>query len=110
MAATRGEAVQGLLRVEWLLLSLGLLIFSSVQIALGPSGAFLAGLSAAAAIYLIRVRADFKLSAQLFAVDFLTVAILASLVEGDGVLWRAPGTLLNLCQFSPIGGVSAVLV
>ena len=110
MAATRGEAVQGLLRVEWLLLSLGLLIFSSVQIALGPSGAFLAGLSAAAAIYLIRVRADFKLSAQLFAVDFLTVAILASLVDGDGVLWRAPNTLLNLCQFSPIGGVSAVLV
>ncbi|MFM8860392.1 MAG: GH36-type glycosyl hydrolase domain-containing protein [Methylocystis sp.] len=91
-------------------MSLGLLIFSSVQIALGPSGAFLAGLSAAAAIYLIRVRADFKLSAQLLAVDFLTVAILASLVDGDGVLWRAPNTLLNLCQFSPIGGVSAVLV
>ena len=110
MAANHGEAAQGLLRVDWLLLSLGLFIFAAIQTAHGPSGAILAGLSAAGAIYLIRFQADLKLSAQLFAVDFVAVALFASLVDGDGILWRAPATLLNLCQFSPIGGVSSLLV
>ena len=110
MAANHGEAAQGLLRVDWLLLSLGLFIIAAIQTAHGPSGAILAGLSAAGAIYLIRFQTDLKLSAQLFAVDFVAVALFASLVDGDGILWRAPATLLNLCQFSPIGGVSSLLV
>lgn len=110
MAVHHGEATRDLLCVEWLLLSLGLLIFALIQTAHGSSGAFLAGLSAAGAVYLIRFHTDFKLSVQIFAVDFVIIALLTSLVDGDGVLWRAPTTLVNVCQFSPIGGVSAVLV
>jgi len=58
MAANHGEAAQGLLRVDWLLLSLGLFIIAAIQTAHGPSGAILAGLSAAGAIYLIRFQAE----------------------------------------------------
>ena len=109
MAATHVDSSQGVLRLDRQFLGLGLLVIALTQTAQGPSGAFLAGVSAAAALYLISFKADVKLSAQLFCIDFIIVALFASLVDSNAILWRAPTTFLNLHQLSPIGGASAVL-
>ncbi|GDX38594.1 hypothetical protein LBMAG20_08090 [Methylocystaceae bacterium] len=109
MAAAHVDSSQGVLRLHRQFLGLGLLVIALTQTAQGPSGAFLAGVSAAAALYLISFKADVKLSAQLFCIDFIIVALFASLIDSNAILWRAPTTFLNLLQLSPIGGASAVL-
>ena len=96
MATIDGEARAGNAKIERLLLGAGLLIGAVVEVyadgALWP----VAGLLAAAAVYLLRPSKARENQAVNSAIDFLAMSGFGLLADHAAVLWRAPETFNEL--------------
>ena len=108
MAAIRSEAGEGGVRIERLLIGLALAGLAAFEAAEGRDHAILAGLTGAAAIYLLRPARDLTRQAAAAGVDFIAVALFAFFCDPANPLWRAPDTFEQLIRFSSAGAGVAV--